>query len=196
MSEPETMLSANEQQSLLRIARDSLRAYVQDGAHLDLDGYPLTAELCEHRGVFVTLRRLGELRGCIGHTRSMAPLAEAVRDNTVNAAARDPRFLPVGPAELDEIRIEISALNPGDEPGSPFICVTSVEEIVLGRDGLYLEHAGPGGGGLLLPQVPVEQGWGLEEYLEGLCEKAGAPSQAWENPGVRLYRFTAQVFAE
>ena len=68
-------------------------------------------------------------------------------------------------------------------------------EIVLGRDGLYLE-CDTGRGGLLLPQVPVEQGWDLDQYLSGLCRKAGVAEGAWSDAGNKLYRFSAQVFSE
>lgn len=192
----EPFLSVEEERLLLRIARDSLEAYVRRGDCLAIEDYPLTPRLCERHGAFVTLRRGRELRGCIGYTQGIEPLATTVRDNTINAAARDPRFPPVTPEELPEIRIEISALRPGNQPESPFIEVRNVNEIVLGRDGLYLEHAGPRGGGLLLPQVPIEQGWTLEEFLDGICRKAGAPPRAWERPEVKLYRFSAQVFGE
>ncbi|MBP8129567.1 MAG: AmmeMemoRadiSam system protein A [Candidatus Hydrogenedentes bacterium] len=189
-------LSAEEEKLLLRIARDSLETYVRRGDCLDVDAYPLTPRLSERHGAFVTLRRGHELRGCIGYTQGIEPLATTVRDNTINAAARDPRFPPVAQNELPEITIEISALCPGDRPDSPFIEVGNVNEIVLGRDGLYLEHRGPRGGGLLLPQVPIEQDWTLEEYLEGICRKAGAPPRAWELPDVKLYRFSAHIFGE
>ena len=92
---PARFLSPNEELLLLRIARDSLSAYVEKQTRIALDGYALTPELEARHGVFVTLRRDGELRGCIGHTRSLEPLAEAVRDNAINAAVRDPRFPPV-----------------------------------------------------------------------------------------------------
>lgn len=188
-------LTEEEEKLLLRIARDSLETYVRNGILLELDGYPLTERLREKHGAFVTLRRNGELRGCIGYTKSIEALAEAVRDNAVNAAARDPRFNPITPEELDEIEIEVSALCPGKTPDSPFIEVHDINDIMIGRDGLYLQ-AGPRGGGLLLPQVPVEQGWDLQQYLNGLCRKAGVPDGAWKQAGSKLYRFSAQVFSE
>lgn len=189
-------LSPDEEKLLLKIARDSLEAYVTRGEQIQVNTYPLTERLREKHGAFVTLRSRGELRGCIGYTKSIEALADAVRDNAINAAARDPRFSPVSPEELPEIRIEVSALGPGEAPDSPFIRVNSLDEIVIGRDGLYLENAGTRGGGLLLPQVPVEQGWNLQQFLAGLCRKAGAPDRAWELPGRVLYRFSAQVFGE
>ncbi len=189
-------LTDDEERLLLRIARDSLDAWATKEKRLSLEGYALTQGLREKHGAFVTLRRGKELRGCIGYTKSIEPLCETVRDNTINAAARDPRFPPITEEELDEIRIEISALRPGDTPDSPFIAVQSTDEIVIGRDGLYLDHAGPRGGGLLLPQVAVEQGWDTEQFLDAVCKKAGAESGAWQFPGNKLFRFSAQVFHE
>lgn len=189
-------LSAGEQSVLLRIAREALETYVTRQDRIDLDHFTLTPELETRHGAFVTLRRGDELRGCIGHTRNIEPLALAVRDNTINAAARDPRFPPVQPDELPRIHIEVSALCPGATPDSPFIPVHDIAEIQVGRDGLYLDHAGARGGGLLLPQVPVERRWDVHAFLDGVCAKAGAEPGAWNDPGSQLYRFSAQVFAE
>lgn len=189
-------LSREEGRTLLRIARDSLSAYLARGERIPLGDYPLTPALRAPHGAFVTLRNRGQLRGCIGNTRGTAPLAETVRDYAINAATRDPRFMPVNARELPEILIEVSALAPGEEPGSPFIRVESPEEIVIGRDGVMLELAEGRGGALLLPQVAPEYGWGVEQLLAALCQKAHAEPRAWERPGNQLYRFSAQVFEE
>jgi len=190
------LLSREEERMLLRIARDSLEAYAREERRIDVENYPLTPMLRRKSGAFVTLRKEGRLRGCIGYTKTMMSIAQTVAENAVNAGFSDPRFTPVQPGELPLIDIEISVLLPGEEEGSPFIEVKDVAEIVIGRDGLYLEHAGARGGGLLLPQVPEEQGWDLDAYLKGICRKAGAPNGAWKEPGSRLYRFRAQVFGE
>ncbi len=189
-------LNKSECDLLLRIAREGLTGFVLHGERIDLSNYALTPALQEKHGAFVTLHERGALRGCIGYTRSLESLAEAVRDNAINAGSRDPRFEPVRPEELPHIHIEISALCPGEEPGSPFIRVHNLNEIALGRDGLYLELAAGRGGGLLLPQVPAEQGWGLSDFLEGVSRKAGASPEAWQEPENTLYRFSAQVFGE
>ncbi|MBX3176792.1 MAG: AmmeMemoRadiSam system protein A [Candidatus Hydrogenedentes bacterium] len=189
-------LTPGEERLLLRIARDSLAAYVNEERRIDVDAYPLTPVLREPHGAFVTLHLHGELRGCIGHTRNLEPLARAVRDNAINAAVRDPRFPPVSPGEVGQIHIEVSALRPGAAPDTPFIPVRDIGEIVIGRDGVYLEGAGARGGGLLLPQVPVERNWDVRQFMEAVCAKAGAAPDAWNDPACRIYRFSAQVFAE
>lgn len=191
----EYYLTPEEERTLLLIARASLEAHVLEGRRIRLDEFALTDALREKHGAFVTLRHGGQLRGCIGYTSNAMPLAETVSENAVNAAARDPRFMPVTPAELGEITIEISALTPGETPDTPFKRVNDISEIVLGRDGLYIERP-PHRGGLLLPQVPVEQGWSLDQFLAGVCRKAGYPEGAWKEQGTLLYRFSAQVFSD
>jgi AmmeMemoRadiSam system protein A len=190
------LLNTKEEKTLLSIARDSLERYVRSGEIVAVERYPLTPRLCEPHAAFVTLREGTELRGCIGYTRNLKPLAETVRDNAVNAAVRDPRFPPVTPAELDAISIEISVLYPGASPDTPFIPVRNLTEIEIGRDGLYFENPELNAGGLLLPQVAVEHHWTVPEFLRAVCRKAGAPEDAWQWPGSRLYRFSAQIFSE
>ena len=190
------LLSTEEQRLLLRIARDSIERYAHDQRRITITDYPLTPMLYEKCGAFVTLRTSGALRGCIGYTKSTMPIAQTVAENAVNAGFSDPRFPPVTAEEVPEIDIEVSVLLPGEEEGSPFIKVTDISEIKIGQDGLYLEHAGARGAGLLLPQVPEEQGWDLDAYLSGICMKAGAPDGAWQYPTSQLYRFRAQVFDE
>ena len=91
--------------------------------------------------------------------------------------------------------ISISALTPGDTPETPFRRVNDLDEIVIGRDGLFIERP-PSRGGLLLPQVAEEQHWDVRQFLAGVCLKAGYPDRAWEQPGTNLYRFSAQVFSD
>lgn len=189
-------LSEQEQQVLLAIARDSLEKYTHSGARVDVAAYELTPLLLRQGGAFVSLHRQGRLRGCIGYIQSNLSLAQTVAENAVNAGHRDPRFDPVQTVELPEIDIEISALLPGIEEGSPFIPVADVSEILIGRDGLFLRHLSRHREGLLLPQVPVEQGWDLDAYLRGICMKAGVPSNAWQENDCQLSRFRAQVFGE
>lgn len=189
-------LTEEEKRALLRIARDAIAAFLR-GQALPLEDYPLTESLAAHRCAFVTLHDAGGgLRGCIGTLEARTSLAEAVRDHAVHAACHDPRFSAVTSGELDTLSVEISALAPGEVPGTPFLPVASLDEIVVGRDGLYLKHVPSGRGGVLLPQVPVEQGWDLHAFLEGLCRKAGLPFRAWEDVSCRLYRFSAEVFGE
>lgn len=138
-------------------------------------------------GAFVTLRRAdGELRGCIGYVEAPGTLEETVALAAAAAATRDGRFVSVSPAELPELVVEISVLS-APVPISP-------EAVVVGRHGLIVEKGGRRG--LLLPQVPAEQGWDREEFLEGTCRKAGLSAGAWREKATRLYAFEAEVFSE
>jgi AmmeMemoRadiSam system protein A len=138
-------------------------------------------------GVFVTLRKSGSLRGCIGRMSADGPLEETVRIMAVQAAFHDPRFPPLERGELAGCDIEISALSPMESCPDP-------RAVKVGTHGLYLNYAGHTG--VLLPQVPVEQGWDRDEYLDYICVKAGVPPKSWEKPGANLFTFTAVVFGE
>ena len=192
----DTALTADERSTLLGIARKSLESYAASGKRLPLDPANFTDNLQSPRGAFVTLWHDLQLRGCIGYTRAVGALVEAVRDNAINAGFRDPRFIPVTETEIPHLTIEISAMCPGEEPGSPFRRVENLEALELGKDGLYLEAIDQRHGGLLLPQVPIEHHWDLNQFLDALCRKAGAPPRSWENPNYRLYYFRAEVFKE
>jgi uncharacterized protein len=160
-----------------------------------VDGGSLPSEFEEKRGAFVTLKRhpSGDLRGCIGYPLPILPLRLAVARAAVAAATEDPRFPPVASEELPWLTVEVSVLTvPEPVPGSR--PADRLAEVTVGRDGLIVE--GYGTSGLLLPQVGPEQGWDARELLEGTCEKAGLPPDAWRDPRVRVLRFRADVFAE
>ncbi|PKL48410.1 MAG: hypothetical protein CVV42_09815 [Candidatus Riflebacteria bacterium HGW-Riflebacteria-2] len=141
----------------------------------------------EHCGIFVTLKKHGELRGCIGLVRGVEPLSQAISEMAVAAATHDPRFPPVKLDELSAINIEISVLT-------PMVKVADISDIKIGRDGLMLQYRGHSG--LLLPQVPVEWNWDVEEFLENLCHKAGLPPGSHLQPGATLLKFSADIFSE
>jgi AmmeMemoRadiSam system protein A len=183
-------LTAAEQQCLLRLARDQVRLFLKEGKIIAEaeKAYPLTPRLTQPGAAFVTLTNRGDLRGCIGHLVAVQPLYLSVINNAI-AACRDSRFAarPVTAEEEPKLHIEISVLSRPRQ-------IAGVQEIQVGRDGLIIER-GPNRG-LLLPQVPVQEGWDLEQYLAGLCRKAGLPPEAWKDPAARISRFAAQVFAE
>ena len=132
------------------------------------------------------MKERGELRGCIGHTRADVPLYQAVQQMAVAAATSDPRFPPLTPEELSDVTVEISIL-------SPFRRIMDAAQVEVGVHGLMIYKDNQRG--LLLPQVPVEQGWDRQEYLDNLCLKAGLPADCWRE-GATLYAFTALVFGE
>jgi AmmeMemoRadiSam system protein B/AmmeMemoRadiSam system protein A len=180
----EYSLTPEEKAELLRLARASVTEFVERRAVIeDASG---KAKFLEPRGVFVTLTKGGDLRGCIGFIEPVAPLGQAVIRAAVYAATEDPRFPPVRPAELKDLKVEISVLTPVREIADP-------RQVIVGRHGLIVARGGLKG--VLLPQVPVENKWDRKTFLEQASLKAGLPPDAWRL-GAKLYVFEAIVFHE
>jgi hypothetical protein len=177
-------LDSQDQTALLKIARESLETFIRTGKPPAFSSNGPNLET--KRGVFVTLKKDGELRGCMGHFENDTPLYEIVSRQTLISAVQDPRFPPVAPDELDSITIEISVLS-APEP------VGSYEEIQVGRHGVIMRKNGRGA--TFLPQVAPEQGWTREEMLSQLSLKASLDQDAWKQ-GASFEIYTAQVFGE
>lgn len=176
-------LSEDERGELLAIARRAALSYVKKGKVPPEK--PSSGKLAEPGAAFVTLTRRGRLRGCIGYTEPSAPLYRTVQECAVAAATEDPRFPPVGPEEVDSLRIEISVLTP--------LSPIRPEEIKIGVHGLMVRKGARRG--LLLPQVASDHGWDRRDFLSNVCRKAGLGEDEWEK-GAELYSFTAEVFGE
>jgi AmmeMemoRadiSam system protein A len=180
-----TRLTDPERRWLLRLARATIAARLEGLAPPTPE--PISGQLEEIRGAFVTLEAGGSLRGCIGHVVGSEPLWQSVRSNAANAAFHDPRFPPVEASELGGLTVEISALSPLRE-------VLGLDEIEVGRDGLLVERGQSRG--LLLPQVAVRYGWTATEFLDQTCRKAGMEPGSWRDPGTKISAFSAEVFSE
>ncbi len=169
---------------LLQIARCAVEAALrgQPGPTSPVEPAPLR----QPGAAFVTLRREGRLRGCIGYIEAVRELHETVAQCAVSAALQDPRFDPVRPDELNALEFEVSVL-------SPLRTITDPQEIQVGQHGLLVAQ-GPRRG-LLLPQVAVEYGWDRETFLAQACVKAGLPTDGWRR-GATLQTFTAEIFGE
>lgn len=180
------MLSDEEKQLLLKIARDTIETYIKTRKvpPIDVVDYP---NLNQQAGVFVTLNKNKQLRGCIGYIRPIAPLAQAVSKMAIAAATEDPRFSPVTKDELKEIKIEITVL-------SELIRISNIDQIEVGKHGLYIVKGF--NSGLLLPQVATEHGWNREEFLIHTCYKAGLLPNAWKEKDTEIYIFTGLIFHE
>ena len=178
-------ISAADQEVLFRVARESLEAHLK-GEKAALP-QATSQTLSQPSGVFVTLHRGGRLRGCIGYLEAMKPLLAAVQEMAVAAAFQDPRFPPLRQDELADLDVEISVL-------SPMCQIKHIEEIQVGRDGIYLERDPCRG--LLLPQVATEYGWDRTTFLKQTCVKSGLPPDAWEDPATRIFIFSAKILHE
>ena len=179
-------LNHAEQKIALQIARKSLEAHFAGQNYIpETNGLNIFSET---RGVFVTLHRQGELRGCIGNFEPSQPLSKNIESMTLAAALEDNRFNPLTIDELSEIDIEISVL-------SPMRKIFSADEIELGKHGVYFKQGKRSG--VFLPQVAEETGWDKETFLNALCvEKAGLDPYCWRDPKTEIFIFTAQVFEE
>lgn len=182
LPEPEKegfVLSKKDEADLLGIARLSMEEYVRDAnkPKLDTSGYSENIKLpC---GAFVTLMKEGELRGCIGSFEPSEPLYSVVQQMAVAASTRDHRFSKVKEDEFDKIDLEISVLTPMKK-------IRSIDEIVLGKHGIYIKKGSSSG--TFLPQVATETGWTLEEFL-GHCarDKARIGWEGWKEADIYVY---------
>lgn len=186
---------------LVKLARSTVTNYLTTGAKASVPSH-LPNQLNEKRGVFVTLRKIiidrdgikrWTLRGCIGYVLPIFPLAEATINAAIAAATRDPRFSPLTIQELSQVIFEVTVIskpeliqvsNPRDYP----------KYIKIGLHGIMIEK------GLvksvLLPQIAVEYEWNEKMFLNQACIKIGLPPDAWLLTDMKIYRFTAQIFAE
>lgn len=146
-------------------------------------------------GVFVTINTFPKhnLRGCIGYIEPLFPLIDGLEKASISAALSDPRFPPVKEEELEDLVIEVSLLTPPE-----LIKVKKpkhyAKEVKIGKDGLIVEKGFRKG--LLLPQVPVEYNWKVDEFLSHTCMKANLMPDAWLEEGTKIYKFSAEIFSE
>lgn len=188
VSDQKFELTEDDKALLLQIARRTVEFWVKARKREEFDIPAERAVLLQEGAAFVTLRKHGNLRGCIGHTIPQEPLWMCVRDVAIAAATDDPRFRPVSPDELKDIHIEISVLTPLESVSDP-------DSIVMGRDGVVVRKGYRVG--VFLPQVADETGWDKETFLSNLCShKAGLPLDCWKDPSTHLFRFQAIVFEE
>ncbi len=181
---PSSTISTGDRKALLAFARKTIDRYFRtETTPLARDFAPT---MFRRQGAFVTLKKDGRLRGCIGHLAEDRPLCQVVGAMALQAAFNDKRFSPLRPDELPEVTIEISVLT-------PMAAVPGPESIEVGRDGIMLRKQGKSA--VFLPQVATEQGWDLEQTLTALCRKAGLRPDDWRE-GAGFYTFQAIVFHE
>ena len=177
------MLTGEQRRALLDLARASIASQVAGGGAVAPD--PL--ELPDASGVFVTIKRRGQLRGCLGTLQNRAGLAAEVVRCAADSASEDPRFPPVSREELPDLTVEISVLGPLESIDARPDAFTIGVHGLVAEQGLHR--------GLLLPQVATEWGWDGEQFLRQTCIKAGLPADAWRR-GARFFRFAAEVFGD
>jgi len=179
-------LSDPEKIQLLKIARSTVNGYIRNKKSPEIDPTLFSENLKLQAGAFVTLKKGGSLRGCIGRFTANIPLYKVIQEMAIASATQDYRFSPVQSNEIDELEIEISVL-------SPMKRIAGLDELELGRDGIYIKKGNAVG--TFLPQVATETGWTKEEFL-GHCsrDKAGLGWNGWKD--AELYTYEAVVFSE
>ena len=180
----DTPLTEDQEKFLLRLARQAITMYLQEGISPSTETDDVTFK--QKRGAFVTLKVKDQLRGCIGYPIPHKSLYETIIDVAVSAATKDFRFSPLEPKELQATKIEISVLS------QPKL-IKNISEIEVGKHGIIISKGL--NRGLLLPQVPLEWGWDRETFLRHGCMKAGIEEDAWKK-GAQIEIFSAQVFSE
>jgi AmmeMemoRadiSam system protein A len=181
------MFTDAQQRALVEIARAAVTEAITGAPAAAPRSWEL-GPLPEATGAFVTLKRDGQLRGCIGTLECRGPLPEEIARVAVSAAREDPRFDALRPAELDDLDVEVSVLGPLEE-----IDPRDAGAFEIGRHGLVVEQGRRRG--LLLPQVATEWGWDRPAFLSHTCTKAGLPADCWQG-GAKVYRFAADVFGD
>ncbi|MBC8500992.1 MAG: AmmeMemoRadiSam system protein A [Nanoarchaeota archaeon] len=182
-------MNEEDKKLLLKLAREAIVTHfkrqepnINDVMHLN-----------EEQGVFVTLHKNKQLRGCIGFPEPIMSLYKAVIEAAREAAFGDPRFPLLTKDELRDVEIEISVITVPE-----LIKVNDSTEytknISIGRNGLIIRSVH--GSGLLLPQVAIEHNFTVGQFLNCLCQKAGLPFSAWEDLNNQIYKFQAEVFSE
>lgn len=170
--------SIEELHPLVKLAKKTVETYVREGRRPELPG--LTPEMSEKAGVFVSLKKEDELRGCIGTFEpTKETLAEETINNAISSATRDPRFPPVNESELSSLQYSVDVLS-RPEP------VSGLDELDPKRFGVIVESGGRRG--LLLPDL---EGVDTAEQQISICrQKAGI----MPDEPVSLYRFEVKRY--
>ena len=184
-------LSDEDGIQLVKIARKSVLEYLDNNKKIQDSEF--NSKFNYNSGVFVTINKSDSLRGCIGFPLPSKKLSDGLVEAAIAAATQDPRFSSVRTDELNQIVFEVTVLTPPVK-----ISVENPMEYLsilkIGRDGLIVENEYSSG--LLLPQVPIEYGWSVSEFLCHTCEKAGLDMYAWKDKNTRVSRFEGIIFKE
>ena len=177
---------------LIKFARETIAGQLDVASGTSLEDHLKEPAFQENRGVFVTLYKKGQLRGCIGSLSASVPIIEGVKDNAINAAFKDHRFSPVSREELDLIDVEVSILT------EPQLLEYNDSDDLLnklrpGVDGVMIKEGGASA--TFLPQV-WKQLPDIASFLSHLCQKAGLPHDQWRYGGVQVKTYQVLCFAD
>jgi AmmeMemoRadiSam system protein A len=169
-----------DEHPLVQLARRTIEAWVREERRIEPSD-PVSPEMSEQAGTFVSLHRHGQLRGCIGTIEPMRDsVAQEIIENALAAATRDPRFPPLRPDELVDLEIKVDVLTP-PEP------ITGPEKLDPRRYGVIVQSDWRRG--LLLPDLEGVDT--VERQVDIARQKAGI---GFHEP-VQLYRFEVKRYA-
>ncbi len=172
---------------LLKLARKTIINHFKKEKIIE----DIPKSLKEKRGIFVTLEKNNQLRGCIGNIYPVKSIYWGVIDNTLNAAFKDSRFSPVSEDEIQDLKIEISILTQQKKlefkDADDLLKKLNNTDGVIIKKGLY--------SATFLPQV-WEDLPNKEEFLTHLCLKAGLDGDAWKEPGLEVFVYEVEKFGE
>lgn len=181
-------ISLEDGKKLLSMSRTVLGDFLKNRTKTIFSESDVSDSLKENCGMFVTLHKNGNLRGCIGYIEGVMPLYEAVSDLTLASAFNDPRFPPVSISEYQDIDIEISVLTKPEKISDPNL-------IKMGEHGVIVKKGHRQG--VFLPQVATETGWSRDTFMDRLCiDKAGISKDSWRNGTAEIFIFSVQLFSE
>jgi AmmeMemoRadiSam system protein A len=191
---PSGHFTGEQGQLLVRLARQTISKKLgrQTQVPDDLETALASDIYQQHHGTFVTLKKKGQLRGCIGSLAAYEPIADGIRQNAVNAAFRDPRFRPLSDAELDEIQVEISILS-DPKPLAYTDSEDLIKKLRVHVDGVILRKGSASA--TFLPQV-WEQLPDPRQFLSQLCLKAGLTKDAWIKSKPEISTYQVEYFEE
>ncbi|MFP3209930.1 MAG: TIGR00296 family protein [Thermocladium sp.] len=188
--------SVEEGEYLVRLARLAVEEYVKSRRIINVPNDAPPKLIQDNYGVFTTIETMEnekrELRGCIGYPRGNVNTAKATISSALAAAFDDPRFMPLTQEELSKVTFEVSILSPLERIKMDPRDLSS--HIEVGRHGIVIQHGF--GGGLLLPQVPVEYCWDSMTFLSEACIKASLSPDCWIEDNIEIYLYEAQIFRE
>ena len=155
---------------LVQMARSVVTEYITNNNKISEQNFK--EKFSFNAGVFVTINDKSGLRGCIGFPLAVKKLSDALTNAAISASTDDPRFPSIKQDELNDLVFEVTVLSDTKE-----ISTNSPDEIInsikIGRDGLIIEKDFQSG--LLLPQVPIEYNWNVEDFLSTHAIKQDCP---------------------
>jgi len=184
-------ISDDDGKILVKMARTVVTKYLTNNTKIL--NHDFKEKFSFNAGVFVTINDKSGLRGCIGFPLATKKLSDALTDAAISASTDDPRFPSIRQNELNDLVFEVTVLSDTEEI-SASLPNEIIQEIKIGRDGLIIEKDFQSG--LLLPQVPVEYNWNVEDFLNHTCHKAGLSNDSWKDKTTKISKFQGIIFRE